>query len=77
MDGFLIISITPLSSLLDLDIGNLAEPFPPGYPHSTLDGSGVWIDPDNNLFGGINDCKIDGWHRVGEYIRNLPLFTGK
>ena len=38
-------------------------PFAPGYPGSTLDGSGVWIDPDNNLFGGINDCKIDGWHR--------------
>jgi hypothetical protein len=32
-----------------------------GTQGSTLDGSGVWIDPSNNLFGSIDDCKIDEW----------------
>ena len=30
-----------------------------GSQGSTLDGSGVWIDPNNNLFGKFGDCKKD------------------
>jgi len=28
-------------------------------PGGTLDGSGVWIDPNNHLFGKYGDCEID------------------
>ena len=28
-------------------------------PGGTLDGSGVWIDPSNNLFGTIEGCNLD------------------
>jgi len=38
---------------------------------STLDGSGVWIDPSNNLFGSIDACKIDKWK---EYISLAPVY---
>ena len=32
-----------------------------GSAGGTLNGSGVWIDPSNNLFGDINSCVIDKW----------------
>jgi len=31
----------------------------PATPGGTLDGSGVWIDPSNNLFGSIEGCNLD------------------
>ena len=34
-----------------------------GATGGTLDGSGVWIDPSNNLFGSIDDCEIDLWKK--------------
>ena len=33
---------------------------PPAAPDmTTLDGSGVWIDPSNNLFGTKDECNLD------------------
>ena len=46
-----------------------------GAAGGTLGGSGIWIDPSNNLFGSITDCKIDLWENfvevmtVGSYPR--------
>jgi hypothetical protein len=37
-----------------------------GTQGSTLDGSGVWIDPSNNLFGSIQDCEIDKWKKFAK-----------
>jgi hypothetical protein len=37
-----------------------------GTQGSTLDGSGVWIDPSNNLFGSIQDCEIDKWKKYAD-----------
>ena len=34
-----------------------------GAGGGTLDGSGVWIDPSNNLFGDITKCEIDLWKK--------------
>ena len=34
-----------------------------GNQGSTLDGSGVWIDPSSNLFGTFHDCEIDKWKK--------------
>jgi len=31
----------------------------PATPGGTLDGSGVWIDPSNNLFGTKDGCNLD------------------
>ena len=32
-------------------------------PGGTLDGSGVWIDPSNNLFGDRDACVVDKWQK--------------
>ena len=42
------------------DTNTLGGAPPPAAPDmTTLDGSGVWIDPDNNLFGTIGGCNLD------------------
>ena len=35
----------------------------PSPPPTTAGGSGVWIDPSNNLFGSIDGCNIDVWKK--------------
>lgn len=41
-----------------------------GAAGGTLDGSGIWIDPSNNLFGSITDCEIDLWKK---FVRTQTL----
>ena len=38
-------------------VANTLGPF--AVPLPTLDGSGVWIDPDDNLFGTKDGCNLD------------------
>ena len=40
-------------------LDNAGGTTPPVTPGGTLDGSGVWIDPSNNLFGSIEECNLD------------------
>ena len=40
-------------------LDNAGGTTPPDTPGGTLDGSGVWIDPSNNLFGTIEGCNLD------------------
>jgi len=40
-------------------LNNAGGANPVDTPGGTLDGSGVWIDPSNNLFGTIEGCNLD------------------